>query len=53
MMEQHTNTTRSPWLFVPTLYFMQGVPYVVIVNVSAAMYTSLGFPPPRWACGPA
>jgi PAT family beta-lactamase induction signal transducer AmpG len=44
MMEQHTNTTRSPWLFVPTLYFMQGVPYVVIVNVSAAMYTSLGIP---------
>jgi PAT family beta-lactamase induction signal transducer AmpG len=41
-MEQQKNTTRSPWLFVPTLYFMQGVPYVIIVNVSAAMYTTLG-----------
>ncbi len=44
-MEQQKTTSRSPWLFVPTLYFMQGVPYVIIVNVSAAMYTTLGIAP--------
>lgn len=39
-----TNITkpRSPWLWVPTLYFAEGVPYVVVVTVTAIMYVRLG-----------
>ncbi|MDV2992746.1 MAG: Anhydromuropeptide permease [Chroococcidiopsis sp. SAG 2025] len=32
----------SPWLFVPTLYFVEGVPYVIINNVSVIFYKQLG-----------
>ncbi|OWY67088.1 MFS transporter [cyanobacterium TDX16] len=32
----------SPWLFVPTLYFAEGVPYVIINNVSVIFYKQLG-----------
>ncbi len=33
---------RSPWIWVPTLYFAQGLPYAIIATVSGAMYKSLG-----------
>jgi PAT family beta-lactamase induction signal transducer AmpG len=32
----------TPLVWVPTLYFLQGLPYVVVNNVSVAMYKSLG-----------
>ena len=32
----------SPWLFVPTLYFAEGVPYVIINQVSVLFYKKLG-----------
>lgn len=32
----------SPWLFVPTLNFAQGVPYVLINSVSVVFYKQLG-----------
>ena len=32
----------SPWLFVPTLYFAEGIPYVIINNVSVIFYKQLG-----------
>lgn len=31
-------TIRSPWTFVPTLYFAEGLPYVIINTVSVALY---------------
>ncbi|MCB9689023.1 MAG: MFS transporter [Alphaproteobacteria bacterium] len=31
-----------PWSWVPTLYFAQGLPYVVVVTVSTLMYKDLG-----------
>lgn len=37
------------WIWVPILYFMEGVPYVVIVNLSAIMYTDLGISPKMMA----
>lgn len=41
--EINTNSTsRSPWLFVPTLYFVEGVPYVIINSVSVLFYKKLG-----------
>jgi len=34
--------TRSPWAWVPTLYFAEGIPYVVVMTVSVIMYKRLG-----------
>ena len=33
---------RSPWLWVPSLYFAEGIPYVVVMSVSVIMYKRLG-----------
>ncbi|MBV9386228.1 MAG: MFS transporter [Chroococcidiopsidaceae cyanobacterium CP_BM_ER_R8_30] len=33
---------RSPWAFVPTLYFAEGVPYVIINIVSIIFYKKMG-----------
>lgn len=35
---------RSPWRFVPTLYFLQGIPVVVVQTVSVTLYKNLGVP---------
>jgi PAT family beta-lactamase induction signal transducer AmpG len=32
----------SPWSWIPTLYFAQGIPYVVAMTVSVIMYKRLG-----------
>jgi PAT family beta-lactamase induction signal transducer AmpG len=31
---------RSPWIFIPTLYFIEGLPYVLINSVSIYMFKS-------------
>ena len=33
---------RSPWAWVPTLYLLQGLPYVVVMTLSVVMYKNLG-----------
>ncbi len=33
---------KSPWRWIPTLYFGQGVPYVVVMTLSVIMYKNLG-----------
>ena len=33
---------RSPWAWVPSLYFAQGIPYVVAMTVSVIMYKRFG-----------
>ncbi len=33
---------RSAWAWVPSLYFAQGIPYVVVMTVSVIMYKRLG-----------
>jgi MFS transporter, PAT family, beta-lactamase induction signal transducer AmpG len=35
-------TKRSPWAWIPTLYYAQGIPYVVVMTVSVIMYKRLG-----------
>jgi len=35
-------TKRSPWAWVPTLYFAEGIPYVVVMTVSVIMYKRFG-----------
>jgi PAT family beta-lactamase induction signal transducer AmpG len=35
-------STRHPWSFIPTLYFAQGIPYILINSVSVIIYKNLG-----------
>ena len=32
----------TPWRWIPTLYFAQGLPYVVVMTLSVVMYKNLG-----------
>ena len=32
----------SPWAWVPTLYFAEGLPYVTVMVISMVMYKRLG-----------
>ena len=33
---------RTPWLWVPTLYFTEGIPYFIVNNISVIMFKNLG-----------
>ena len=33
---------RSPWIWIPTLYLAEGLPYVVVMTVSVIMYKGFG-----------
>ncbi len=33
---------QSPWSWVPTLYYAQGIPYVIVMTVSVIMYKRMG-----------
>lgn len=35
--------TTSPWKWVPSTYFMEGLPFTIIVVVSTIMYKNFGF----------
>ena len=35
-------TKRNPWAWIPTLYFAEGIPYVVVMTVSVIMYKRFG-----------
>ena len=37
-------TKKSPWWWVPTLYFAEGVPYFLVNNISVMMFTKMGVP---------
>ena len=41
-MKAEKKTTRNPWAWVSTLYFAEGIPYVVVMTVSVIMYKRLG-----------
>ena len=34
--------SRNPWVWIPTLYFAEGLPYVVAMTVSVIMFKRLG-----------
>ena len=36
------NKKLSPWAWIPTLYFAQGLPYVAVMTISVIMYKKLG-----------
>jgi len=35
-------TSPSPWIYIPTLYFAEGIPYMIINAVSVIFYKKLG-----------
>jgi PAT family beta-lactamase induction signal transducer AmpG len=41
-MADAKTTSRSAWLWVPSLYFSQGIPYVIVMTMSVVMYKRLG-----------
>lgn len=43
MMKQLIRNTSS-WLWIPTLYFAEGIPYFIVNNISVTMFTRMGVP---------
>ncbi|MCI5491226.1 MAG: MFS transporter [Prevotellaceae bacterium] len=39
-----TNRKISPWMWIPTLYFAEGIPYFLVNNISVMMFTKMGVP---------
>ncbi len=37
-----SKTKNSPWTWIPTLYFAEGLPYVLVMTVSVIMYKRFG-----------
>ncbi|MEA3392626.1 MAG: MFS transporter, partial [Candidatus Marinimicrobia bacterium] len=33
---------KNPWSWVPSLYFIEGIPYTVVMVLSVVMYKMLG-----------
>ena len=40
-MKSKKNEERNPWLWIPSLYFTEGLPYVVVMMVTTTMYKRL------------
>jgi hypothetical protein len=41
-MSESPATRRNPWLWIPSLYLAEGLPYVVVMTVSVIMYKGFG-----------
>ncbi len=41
-MAEAKNKSRSPWLWIPTLYVAEGLPYALVMSVSVVLYKNLG-----------
>ena len=37
-------TKRNPWMWIPTLYFVEGIPYFLVNNISVLMFAKMGVP---------
>ncbi|WP_298763913.1 MFS transporter [uncultured Alloprevotella sp.] len=40
--EAKARRQQSPWSWVPSLYFAEGIPYVIVMTIAAIMYKRLG-----------
>lgn len=40
----NSRTGRQPWFWIPSLYFLSGLPYFIVVVISVTMYENLGIP---------
>ena len=43
-MKTSDNAARNPWLWIPTLYFIEGIPYFLVNNISVLMFARMGVP---------
>ncbi|WP_271783052.1 MFS transporter [Aquimarina algiphila] len=41
-MIESSNKDKNAWAWVPSLYFTEGLPYVIVITVSVIMYKKLG-----------
>jgi len=41
-MTANAQVQRSPWAWIPSLYFAQGIPYAVVMALSVVMYKNMG-----------
>ncbi len=41
-MSKEKPATRNPWAWVPSLYYAEGIPYVVVMTVSVLFYKRMG-----------
>ncbi|MFZ3122648.1 MAG: AmpG family muropeptide MFS transporter [Thermodesulfovibrionales bacterium] len=41
-MSKQPAASRNPWVFIPTLYFAEGLPYIIINIVSVILYKKMG-----------
>lgn len=41
-MNNEKQSARNPWFWIPTLYYAQGIPYVVAMTVSVIMFKRMG-----------
>ncbi len=41
-MNLNTKNNRSPWRWIPSLYFAEGIPYIIVMFVASDMYKTLG-----------
>ena len=39
---QNSRKSHSTWSWIPTLYFAEGVPYVIVMSIAVIMYKRLG-----------
>ena len=42
MKTDGTTAGRSPWLWIPTLYFVEGLPYFIVNTIALAIFKDLG-----------
>jgi PAT family beta-lactamase induction signal transducer AmpG len=36
--------SNTPWKWIPTLYFVEGLPYFIVNNISVVMFKNMGMP---------
>ena len=41
-MSELKNKDRNPWYWIPSLYFAEGIPYIIVMFVASDMYKTLG-----------
>ncbi len=42
MTKTRSAKERSPWFWIPTLYFAEGIPYAMVMLISVVMYKRMG-----------
>ena len=42
MSEKRKSDNNSAWLWVPSLYFAEGIPYVIVMTLSVIFYKRMG-----------